>query len=106
MKLRYKLYELKWAILKVWSYYKGRLYCLRMHEPVIRNLGGYGGSNHWGQRRKAYHGMWCVVCGTRWEQPDCNEPTTGSHMWHWRRCEKPKAQNNAQTQNDDLPPKA
>ncbi len=72
----------------LWKYFKGRLWCLTFHAPVIRELGGYGGRDHWGRRRKSYHSMWCVKCNNRWDQKDRGEQCIGSHIWHWRRSEK------------------
>jgi hypothetical protein len=71
----------------LFRYLKGRAWCLTFHFPVIRLLGGYGGRDHWGRRRKSYHDMWCVVCDNQWEQADRGERCTGSHMWHWRKSE-------------------
>jgi len=75
---------------KIWNYYKGRIWCLRFHAPVIRCLGGYGVKNHFGRCYKAYHSMWCVVCDNRWDQPDMGEKCVGSHIWHLRQHEKSK----------------
>lgn len=82
--------EIKWFLLKILHYYKGRLYCLYKHAPVIRGLGGYGGIDHLHRSRKAYHSMWCVKCNNRWEQPDHGEPCHASHMWHFRSSERHK----------------
>lgn len=69
-------------------YIKGRVWCLTWHSPVIRELGGYGGLDHLGRRRKSYHSIWCVTCGNRWEQADKGEPCRAALMWHTRESEK------------------
>lgn len=71
-------------------YIKGRVWCMWRHAPVIRLLGGYGGTDHWGRRRGAYHDMWCVSCGNRWEQRDNGEKCRGAMSWHFRKSETPK----------------
>lgn len=76
--------QMWWRSLDARHYLKGRLWCLRRHPPVVRTLGGYGGSDYLGRRRRAYHGMWCVRCGNRWEQASRGEPVGGSHTWHRR----------------------
>lgn len=77
---------------KIFRFFKGRAWCLTFHAPVIRELGGYGGSDHFGRRRRAYHSMWCVKCGNRWDQDQSGERTLGSHMWHFRQHEKQNQQ--------------
>jgi len=73
----------------LWRYAKGRVWCLAFHAPVLRMWGGYGGRDHWGRRRKAYHDMWCIVCNNRWEQRDKGERCRGPQAWHWRKSEQP-----------------
>ena len=82
-------FKFLWLI-KIYRYYKGRLWCLTFHSPVVRCLGGYGGIDHFGRRRKSYHNMWCVKCGNHWDQKDHGEPCVGSHIWHFRKNEKKK----------------
>ena len=84
----------------LFQYYKGRLWCLTFHAPVIREMSGYGGSNHWGRRRKAYHPMWCVKCGNQWEQKDFGEQCHGPQAWHWRFVER-KARRDAKNKTKD-----
>ena len=67
---------------------KGRLWCLTFHSPVLRCIGGYGGYDHFGRRRKAYHNMWCVLCDNKWEQADRGERCVGAFLWHTRKSEK------------------
>lgn len=74
---------------RLWRYYKGRLWCLTMHAPVIRQLPGFGWRDQWGRYRgSAYHEMWCVVCNNRWEQAERGEPNKAAMTWHDRRSEK------------------
>jgi len=66
----------------VWRYYKGQWWCMRFHSPVVGELGGYGGCDHWLRSQKAYHGRWCVKCNNRWDVP-AKGPCLGSHWWVW-----------------------
>lgn len=71
-----------------WRHFKGRVWCLRFHAPVLRGLGGYGGTDHRGRRRKGYHSMSCSACGNNWEQADRGERQFGALMWHTRDVER------------------
>lgn len=69
-------------------YLKGRIWCLTWHSPVIRGLGGYGGLDQLGRRRKAYHSMRCLMCDNHWEQEDKGEPCKAADMWYDKSCER------------------
>lgn len=58
------------------NYLLGEWWCARFHRPLIANLGGYGGRNVWGRRRKEYYGRLCLKCERRWEKPGRPKPLT------------------------------
>ena len=70
------MWRLRRRIVSVCRYIKGRLWCRRFHKPVFYNIGGYGGRDVWGRRRKEYHGFHCWRCGNRWDQSGRPKPLT------------------------------
>ena len=63
-------------LIKLLNYLVGELYCGRFHRPTFSSVGGWGGRDAWGRRRKAYYGRWCVVCGRHWEKNGKPRPLT------------------------------
>lgn len=57
------------------GYLRGKYICHKYHTPVIEHLGGYGGRDVWGRRRKAYHEFYCPKCGLTWEETGDRGPT-------------------------------
>lgn len=51
----------------LWSHLKGHYFCQRFHAPLFRELGGYGGTDIWGRRRKQFWRMWCTECDNHFD---------------------------------------
>ena len=74
---------------RAWRYWKGRLWCLWVHTPVLRTFGGVG----WLDWRGRYHNasvndMWCVSCNNRWQQAHRGETNGNPMAWHTRKQER------------------
>ena len=68
--------RLKIKIRQCWTYYVGEYWCRRFHRPLFSNLGGYGGIDHLGKRRKEYYSLYCSKCNRNWEKNGKPKPLT------------------------------
>lgn len=55
--------KLLWII----QYLRGEFLCRFIHKPLFFGIGGFGGIDIFGRRRKSYHEYRCVKCGLSWE---------------------------------------
>ena len=52
---------------RIFIYLKGEYFCRFFHKPLFFNLGGYGGKNIFGIKRKSYREFNCIKCNNYWE---------------------------------------
>ena len=75
-------FKFLWLI-KIYRYYKGRLWCITFHSPVVRCMGGYGGTDHFGRRRKysLWTGSWVLKAQRRTKTTGRKEETGKTREW-------------------------
>ena len=66
----------KWRVKEIWDYVVGEHWCSRRHYPLFHEIGGSGGRDVFGRKRRDYWGLWCSTCGRRWETTRAPKPQT------------------------------
>jgi hypothetical protein len=75
-RLRVQLWLARARITRILRFLKGEFWCRLRHNPNIRHLGGYGGTDVFGRRQKEYWNISCLVCHNTWETRRPPKPLT------------------------------
>lgn len=65
-----------WKLKAIYHYLKINHWCRRFHRPLFSGIGGYGGRDVFGRRRKAYYTRRCTKCGIHCDQNGEPKPLT------------------------------